>query len=401
MMYGLLVRVALCGFALVVSTQTLFAQNVFSIRFDTVTASAGDTVTVNALYTFKSTHAHNINGYTAQINYDSTEVHLLGYVLAGTATPPADTGFSGTSHRGISALGQSEIDLANPVLFGIRFRVDRQLADTAFVQWDTNIPILGSTQGVDRVSYADGWVRTPTAAGHVVIQTPGETLKGITAGYFPDSIPFTLPFVVSNLDGANMTSARLTFTYDTTVLSWGQTIAGSSESLKLDSIGTTVLPGGLQQCTIVLSSTTGTIKGSDTLVKLPFVGLVGLDTVCEALTNVTLRPVNSDALIGNTAYLFDSICLEGSAPSDVAQGNGSLSLEMYPNPATDRVTINVSGNTEDANLKIYDAVGRLLFDGPLVHEEWEIPSGFRSGAYQVVLNEANHKIRIGTLIVAP
>lgn len=298
----LLIRVAFCVLAVIAGAPALSAQNVFSIRFDTVTANAGDTVTVNAYYTFSATGSHNINSFSAQIDFDSTEVHLLGYVLAGTATPAADTDLSGTSHRGgITAFGQSEIDLTNPVLFGMRFLVNRQLADTAFVQWDTNVTLFDSEEGVDQVFRQDGWVRTHSTAGHVTISTPGETIKGITVGYSPDSVSFDLPFVVSNLDSANMKIARLTFSYDSTILSWARTVTGSSESLTVDSIGTTDLLGGLQQCTIVLASKTGTIKGSDTLANLTFVGLVGLDTVCEAFTNVMLRPVNSDAWLGNTA----------------------------------------------------------------------------------------------------
>ncbi len=405
MMYRLLVRVALCVLAVIAGAPVLSAQNVFSIRFDTVTANPGDTVTVNAYYTFSATGAHNINGYSVQIDFDSTEVRLLGYVLAGTATPPTDTGFSGTSHRGITAIGQSEIDLTNPVLFGIKFLVNRRLADTAFIRWDTNVTLFDSEEGVDQVLRQDGWVRTHSTAGHVTVSTPGEIIKGVTLGYSPDSVSFELPFVASNLDSANMKIARLTFTYDSSVLSWARTVTGSSESLTVDSIGTTVLLGGLQQCTIVLASQTGTIKGSDTLANLTFVGLVGLDTVCEAFTNVTLRPVNSDAWIGNTAYSFDSICLEGTAPSDVALVDEQSKIKMYPNPAADEVTIDMPGNTEGMKFELYDALGRLSFEGPLVVGEWQIPPGFQAGAYEVVINGSLFTTQeskcIGTLIVAP
>jgi len=407
MMYRLLVRVALCVLAVTAGAPVLSAQNVFSVRLDTVTANAGDTVTVNAYYTFSATGTHNINSFTAQFDYDSTEAHLLGFVVSGTASAAFDTA-DRTSHRGLTLGGgqfDHEIDLTNPVLFGIRFLVNRRLADTAFVRWDTNVTLFDPEEGVDQVLRQDGWVRTHSTVGHVAVSTPGETIKGITIGYSPDSVSFDLPFVVSNLDSANMKIASLTFTYDSTVLSWARTVTASSESLKVDSIGTTVLLGGLQQCTIVLASQTGTIKGSDTLADLTFVGLVGLDTVCEAFTNVSLRPVNSDAWIGNTAYSFDSICLEGTAPSGVTQVEEQSNMKMYPNPATNEVTIGVPGNADGMKFELYDAVGRLSFEGPLVLGEWQIPAGFQAGVYEVVINGSllttQRSKCVGTLIVEP
>jgi hypothetical protein len=403
MMCRLLVRAVLCVLAVIAGASALFAQNVFSIRFDTVTAKGGDTVTVNAYYTFSATGAHDINNFTAQLDYDSTEARLLGFVIGGTASAAFDT-TARASHRGLTVGGgqfDQEIDLTNPVLFGIRFLVNRQLADTAFVQWDTNVTMFDSASNVNQVIYKNGWMRTLSTAGHVVIQTPGKTIKGITEGYSPDSVFFELPFVVSNLNSAKMTSARLTFTYDSTVLSWDRMFDASSESLAVDSIGTTVLLGGLQQCTIVLASQTGVIKGSDTLVNLKFAALVGLDTVCEALTNVTLRPVNSDASIGNTGYFFDSICLEGTVPSEVASVNAPSGIKMYPNPARDRVTIDGPGNADELIIEAYDVVGRLSFSGHLMLGEWQIPPGIEAGAYEIVLSGGIRGLQtIGTLIVA-
>jgi len=400
MMCRLLVRVVLCALAVIASAPPLFAQNVFSIRFDTVTAKAGDTVTVNAIYTFSSTSAHNINNFTARFEYDSTEAHLLGFVLAGTASGGLFDTI--TSHRGITALGQSEIDLTNPVLFRMRFRVDRQLSDTAFVRWDTNVTMFTMSSGVDSVVRRDGWVRTPATNGHVRIQTPNLEVKGVTEGLQPDSVSFYLPFMVSNLDSAHITTARLTFTYDSTVLSWAGTVAGSSESLTVDSIETADISGGFVQCAIVLTSQSGEIKGSDVFIDLEFTGLVGLDTVCEPLTNVTLRPLNPDALIGNTDYVPNAICLEGSAPSEVSQKTSSSLVSMYPNPARDQVTILELENSEGKKVEMFDEMGRLSFSGLLILGGWHIPSGFMPGAYEVVLFDASQKPqKRGMLIVSP
>lgn len=75
---------------------------------------------------------------------------------------------------------------------------------------------------------------------------------------------------------------------------------------------------------------------------------------------------------------------------------------IYPNPAVDRVTIDVPGLTDGTTIQVFDAVGRRSFAGQLVSGEWQIPPEFVAGAYEIVVIDANRRPQyVGTLIVAP
>ncbi len=383
---------------LVSSAESVKAQNVFHIRFDTVTAKAGDTVAVNVYYSFTSTHAHTINYFQARFSYDTTEIYPVEYDLAGTASGMFfDTT---SSHLGITARGQSEIDLSNPVLFRIKFRVNHQLADTAFIHWDSSFVLFDASENVDQVTTQDGWIRTATAAGHVVLTTPSVDVKGVTQGYSPDSVPFRLPVIASNLSGARMRSAVLSFTYDSTVLSLSGALAGKAAELVVDSMHSTALMGGRRAVSISVHAVSDVLFGGDTLIALPFVGLVGLDTVCETLSDVSLRPTNSDALIGNTVYTAGSICLKGSAPSSVAIEEGqSTKLEIYPNPATSSVRIEASGFEGMLTIGVFDVLGRPLYSWDGTSTTWQVPADLSPGVYQVIAESGSQHERIRAMLV--
>jgi hypothetical protein len=105
----------------------------------------------------------------------------------------------------------------------------------------------------------------------------------------------------------------------------------------------------------------------------------------------------------------DSVTLEdgwirsSKPPSSVQSVSAeSALLRMYPNPARDHITIDAPGSTDDAVIDVYDAVGRLSFEGSLVLGGWQIPSELQPGAYEVVLNGSLRTVRsAGMLIVAP
>lgn len=377
------------------------AQNVFQVWFDTVAATAGDTVQVNVYYTFTSTHAHAIDYYQLRFQYDSSEVSPLesaAYGLAGTASGLFfDTT---TSHLGITAQGQSELDTTNPVLIRIRFRVNRQLADTAFIRWDTSFNMFVQGENVDQVIRQDGWIRTATPAGHVVLSTPPITVHGITVGYSPDSVAFMLPVSVSNLSAANLRSALLSFTYDSTTLSLSGVLPTGNSGVRVDSMQSNPLPGGRQQVNTWISAMNGVITGGDTMITLAFDGLVGLDTVCDMLSDVSLRPTNADGLIGNTVYLGNPMCLEGEAPSSVTMVQPpDAGLKIYPNPATDAVRIDATDGATPGTITAYDMLGRMIArwtDGNEV--QWQIPSSLTPGIYRVVC-EQREETFMKTLVI--
>jgi len=227
------------------------AQNVMHFRIDTVTANPGATVDVRVLYTFTSTHAHNIHDFNARFLFDTTASQLVAYIMDGTAS--ADLTDTTGSHAGLLALGNQEIDLTDSVLFKIRMTIDSN-ADTAWIKWDRNWIVFGAgDEGVDSVYQQDGWIRTPKSKANVKTSSASE---------------------------------------------------------------------------------------------LP---------------------------------------------------------RLYPNPASERVTIDAPEYTEGATLEVFAVTGRLAFSGPLGSGGgWQIPSEFQAGAYEVVLSDSRRGSEyVGTLIVAP
>ena len=159
------------------------AQNIMRVRFDTVTAKPGDTVTVNVYYTFTATHGHNIEDFRVRMVYDASLLREYRYIMDGTASAAF---FDTTgSHLGILALGNQELDLTNPVLIRVQFVVDPLLTDTAWIRWDSILKYPGlmfeePQDSVDSVVLEDGWIRVPRSA----VRSEARETEGLNI--FPD-----------------------------------------------------------------------------------------------------------------------------------------------------------------------------------------------------------------------
>src|ERR1035437_10906152 len=78
--YDITARLLLLGAALgLMVPAKAQAQNVFRVRIDTITANAGDTVFVNAYYTFTTSKPHTIDHYLARFLYDASLLRIVGY----------------------------------------------------------------------------------------------------------------------------------------------------------------------------------------------------------------------------------------------------------------------------------------------------------------------------------
>lgn len=100
------------------------AQYNMSLRFDTVTANPGDTVDIDVYYKFTSgTPTQSVQDFNVRYEYDTTEIYAFDYILDGTAS--ANMSILDTSHHGILAANGS-LDFTNPILFKIRFRVNKR-----------------------------------------------------------------------------------------------------------------------------------------------------------------------------------------------------------------------------------------------------------------------------------
>jgi hypothetical protein len=216
----LLSRVAVIA-ALALSVSPMSAQNVMHLRIDTVTANPGATVDVRVLYTFDSTHAHDINDFLARFLFDTSKSHLAAYILSGTAfaafAAPGVTmldslnpnsGSLVSTHDGIflnEFLNPQipEIDLADSVLLKIRMTLDSSLdtvnGDTAWVRWDPKWTLAvsqtfqGGKEGVDSLYHEDGWIRVPQSPMSVVDRTNANELLRLYPNPARDEVTIDVP----------------------------------------------------------------------------------------------------------------------------------------------------------------------------------------------------------------
>ena len=394
--YGMLVRklsilialLLLASQALLVS-KAASAQNVFRVRIDTMTVKAGDTATLNVYYTFNSTKTHNLSGFVARFLYDTNLIKITGYITNGTASDGMATY---DSHLGLSALGTSEMNLSNPVLFKMRVAASKTLADTGWLRWDPDWPMFDPSAGVDTVIQTSGWLKTIAIAGHTTLTAPRRTVNGVITGPFADSVRFDLPVMISDISTANVSSARLQFTYDPNRLAFVMATT-TSKSASIVSATTSTDTASI----VFQGLNSSTIRGGDTLVNLQFYALVGADTVCTTLSDVTWQPLNADAKLGATDVRFDSICIYGRyQPASVGATSQQEPIRFYPNPARDYV---ISTATAAISLDIYDALGRLIARCERSNNAWLVPSSLSSGAYRAVARLRTGEVGTSALVI--
>src|SRR5205085_1652533 len=125
-----------------------------------------------------------------------------------------------------------------------------------------------------------------------------------------------------------------------------------------------------------------TLNGADTIVRLYFLGYIGLDTVCETLGALTFQA--RQGLVGNTNYTPNAICLEGSNFSSVqAGGPDGIEFRIFPNPAREQVMFS---GPERSTVEVFDVMGRVVWMGAS-GTVWRVPAGTPGGSYEALLQD--------------
>lgn len=89
-------------------------------------------------------------------------------------------------------------------------------------------------------------------------------------------------------------------------------------------------------------------------------------------------------------FTFSAFALFGQSNSELT-GNTSLKISIYPNPATNFISINKDENVRD--IAIFNLVGRKLktFEGVEKDEHYDV-SDLPNGMYLVQVIDSNKKI---------
>jgi hypothetical protein len=388
MISKLLIRVALIVIAVYTCSQSAQAQYAMSLRFDTVLdATPGDTVNVNVYYKFTEMPAKSVQDFDVRFEYDTSEIYAFDYILDGTAS--ANMFILDTSHRGILAANGS-MDFSNPILFKIRFRVNKALADTAFIHWDS-ASVFDYTDSID-VTKEEGWIRTPSAAGHVTLTTPSIMVD--------TGEVFNLPVSISGIDNANIDSVLLRIEVDTTRLLFRGVGASSSSNAILESWSS-----NLDTISITLKATSGHIVSADSMITISLFSIAWFDTACVMPQEVHFEVLNSSGLIGNTSSSNGSICIAPGSkpPADVSPAAVQVrKLSAYPNPARDQVTFDAGDRVISGQvlIEVYDPLGRRAYMSRDAYPVWQIPSDIRAGTYFVVMDSETGRLTT-SLVIQP
>ena len=385
---------------------SLHAQNsnVFRVSVDRVAMNGGDSVDVSVRYTLTATKPHDIHSITARLMYDSSLIHVVSLETKGTATNGfyiLDTITPTVIGLLAAGSGDQEIDLTNPVLFRLRVWVNPRLSDTAWIGWERSVTMFGDTSyGIDSVIMDDGWVTTANSFARTTISIPPVRALGRSDGFSPDSVRFSIPIVLSDIGKANVRSGKLNATFETNRLSFVGASSGNQNDAMIANVSSTA-----STLSVDVASVGQSIAGNDTIIVLHFAALVGTDTVSTALSKVSWRPTNTDALIGNVYYQIDSIRFFGSRLSSVSvTPTESEQLRMYPNPVRDHLHIEIiSGSESDqCAFAVYDLQGKLIARSMQLSGGLDIPSGTPKGFYEVEVGPLKDGSRwVRTLCVGP
>src|SRR5205085_11080264 len=130
-------------------------------------------------------------------------------------------------------------------------------------------------------------------------------------------VNFEVPVWTADLSLDTMLTAVLTFDYDPQRLTF-RGAATTGQDISLGDVSETVLGSRKRVALSLAARGSETLNGADTIVRLYFLGYIGLDTVCETLGALTFQA--RQGLVGNTNYTPNAICLEGSNFSSVQAG---------------------------------------------------------------------------------
>jgi hypothetical protein len=271
-------------------------------------------------------------------------------------------------------LGDHEPDWSNPILFYVRVSVQLNPGDVVPFHW-TYVEDPKYFK-VDTITTEDGWLmlEPPKPASIAYRDT---TMRS-------DSI-ISVPVTVSDLNGAGLTAARFEATLDTSIFDFISVTPGPTEQATVNA----ELTGS--RITADLSATgTSTLVGNTTLLFVQLHAKHRQDTVCSALTDGSLKPLNSGAYLGTVSAFFGNICVYGVKPPDIVARGSVVQLEVFPNPATSVVHLTASEPVSE--VQVYDLLGHEVYSARNI-TDWSPSPSLANGCYHLIARDREGVIR--------
>lgn len=105
----------------------------------------------------------------------------------------------------------------------------------------------------------------------------------------------------------------------------------------------------------------------------------------------------SDQGVTGDGFYFDDLVVEGISSTTSVKKIDVISFGIYPNPAANSITLQLN-NSEKSNLEIYDGVGKLIYNKPIVSAtvsaDW-----LASGVYYCRVTSASSKSELKKLVI--
>jgi hypothetical protein len=351
---------------------------------------APNDIFVNVYASLKTTHAADFYGFTSALRYDTTKLRAVSVEFVGACTENAQYHFGNARPLGYPgetravALNQtgSPFNLANPLLYSVRFTVlsKMQDKDTAVIE-HAYFDAIQSQTHIDSVRLLGGWVRLEKPVIPPVRVDLQLTSRDTSVAADSEVM---VPVGISDMTGAKLKQALFTFEFDPKVLVFKDALPGMLDS---GGLRLSVLSTGNSASILISSVDSDTyMRGAGLLTTLIFKALAREDTACSDLIDPALVPKSGEALIKSTGFSLGSICVNGVVkPKEAVGVRASAEAFAVSNPFG--AVLRLRGKSSDEyTVVLIDALGkeraRLTFRGDIV---WHVPPGLAVGVYTMVI----------------
>lgn len=359
--------------------QSYAQHNALTVRVDTMTINAQQTdILLGVYYKLTGDKPADFYGFDARISYDTTKIRAVQVVFDGTASANLGFHIGNTNIAGevrAVVLGQpgQDIDTTNPLLFLVRFSVLSAGFDTAYLslfRFDVTPPMH-----IDTVIRQNGWLRhnivvTPPARVPIEVSTSEAFGKS-------DSL-IVMPILVSDLTKANVRKAQFVFSYDTSLLTF---IASGAGSISGNMLMTRDSQTGTRHFVVVSNSDTNKpLIGSGELFSLRFHAKRREDTVCSELVDTAFQVLNPDAHVDSVTLRLSQICVVGTGMAKAVASTAALEdkFDARPNPFVSEISLGSTGSVPQY-LEVVDVLGRRVFaaliKGAFRWQTFSLPQG--------------------------
>jgi hypothetical protein len=257
------------------------------------------------------------------------------------------------------------------VLLNVKFKLDVHRPPVNF---------RGYKAEIDSISFGSGFIQRRTTPVLPTFDTVKISLPPTTVSR--DST-FDVPVIFDMTSESKLKHFAFSFDFDSSVVRFDDAYLASDIQGTLTKV---IQP--VHGDVFVESKDTNTLFGADTLFYLRVTSKGRTDTICTALSQVGLLPINDDAKVDTRVISIGDLCVQGFTPTPtkvVREYEGLRDLFISPNPASEIVMISLPEQKGRFSVEIFDAAGHTVHAASGIGRiEWR-PTTAAAEAYNVIV----------------